>query len=83
MSKTIPILISVIITTKNEEKNIGKCLESVLAQTYPAGNIEIIVVDNGSTDKTKEIAIKYTEKVFNGGPERSAQKKLRSGNIEG
>lgn len=68
------MLISVIITTKNEERNIGKCLESVLAQSYPTENIEIIVVDNNSLDKTSEIAQKYTKKVFNRGPERSTQK---------
>jgi glycosyltransferase involved in cell wall biosynthesis len=68
------MLISVIIGTKNEERNIEACLESILAQTYPRENIEIIVVDNGSSDKTKEIALKYTKKVFSRGPERSAQK---------
>lgn len=69
-----PMLISVIINTKNEEKSIEKCLKSLLAQSYPAENIEIIVVDNNSSDKTREISLKYTEKVFNRGPERSAQK---------
>lgn len=68
------MLISVIIATKNEERNIGECLESVLAQDFPAENMEIIVVDNNSTDKTKKIALKYTEKIFSRGPERSAQK---------
>ena len=68
------MLVSVIITTKNEEGNIGNCLESVLAQSYSAENIETIVVDNSSTDKTKEIALKYIQKVFTYGPERSAQK---------
>ena len=68
------MLISVIIATKNEERNIGKCLEAVLAQAYSREKLEIIVVDNDSTDKTREIALKYTEKVFNQGPERSAQK---------
>ncbi len=68
------MLISVIIVTKNEERNIRNCLESVLAQTYSKENIEIIVVDNNSTDRTKEIARKYTNKVFDQGPERSAQK---------
>ena len=63
---------SVIITTKNEEKNIENCLKSIRNQTYK--NIEVIVVDNNSTDKTKEIAKKYTDKVFNHGPERSAQR---------
>ncbi|MFA5872179.1 MAG: glycosyltransferase [Parcubacteria group bacterium] len=75
------MLISVIITTKNEEKNIGNCLKSVLAQTYPLGNIEIIVVDNNSSDKTEDIVREFQKehallnlKMFNQGPERSAQK---------
>ena len=65
-------LVSVIITTKNEERNIENCLRGVACQTYP--NIEAIVVDNFSTDKTKEIARKYTDKVSDKGPERSAQR---------
>lgn len=68
------MLISVIITTKNEERNIKKCLESVMAQNYPKEELEIVVVDNNSKDKTKEIALKYTGKVFDKGPERSAQR---------
>lgn len=68
------MLVSAIISTKNEEKNIEKCLKSVINQTYPAENIEIIVIDNHSSDKTRDLALKYTEKVFIGGPERSAQK---------
>jgi len=68
------MLVSVIINTKNEEKNIEKCLKSVIGQSFPAQNFEIIVIDNNSDDKTKEIARKYTDKVFNRGPERSAQK---------
>jgi len=67
-------LVSVIVTTKNEEKNIGACLESVRKQSYPQDSIEVIVVDNGSSDKTKEIALEYTDKVFDKGPERSAQR---------
>jgi glycosyltransferase involved in cell wall biosynthesis len=65
-------LVSVITTTKNEEKNIRACLESIKKQTYKP--LEIIVVDNHSTDKTKEIAKKYTTTVFDKGPERSAQR---------
>lgn len=67
-------LVSITITTKNEEKNIQNCLESIKLQSYK--NIEIIVVDNGSTDKTKGIAKQYTDKVFDKGPERSAQRNL-------
>ena len=66
--------VSVIITTRNEEKHIKNCLESIIKQTYPQDRIEAIVVDNNSTDKTKEIALTYTSKVYNFGPERSAQR---------
>ena len=65
-------LVSVIITTKNSERTLDRCLSTIKNQTYP--NIELIVVDNNSTDKTKEIAKKYTKNVFNKGPERSAQR---------
>lgn len=66
--------ISVIITTKNEETHIENALKSIKGQTYPAENIEVIVVDNNSTDKTKEIAGRYTDQIYNLGPERSAQR---------
>lgn len=65
-------MVSVIITTKNEEKNIERLLISLKKQSY--SKIEIIVVDNNSTDKTIDIAKKYTQKVFNKGPERSVQR---------
>lgn len=65
-------LVSVVITTKNEEKNIRTCLQSIQLQTWP--NIETIVVDNNSWDKTKIIAQEYTSKVYDKGPERSAQR---------
>ncbi len=53
--------VSAIITTKNEEKHIENCLKSIRNQTYK--DIEIIVVDNDSNDKTKEIAGRYTKQV--------------------
>jgi glycosyltransferase involved in cell wall biosynthesis len=74
MNKNNLPLVSVIVTTKNEEKNIVNCLESVKQQSYPQEKIEIIVVDNNSIDKTKKIAKKYTKKIYNQGPERSAQR---------
>lgn len=65
-------LVSIIVTTKNEESHIDTCLKSISQQSYK--NLEIIVVDNNSSDKTKEISKRYTNKVFNKGPERSAQR---------
>jgi len=67
-----PPLVSVIVSTKNEEKLLPCLLASIRKQTYK--NTEIVLVDNNSTDKTKEIASKFTKKIFNFGPERSAQR---------
>ena len=66
--------ISVIVTTKNEEEHIADCLQSVKDQDYPQDKMEIIVVDNNSTDNTKLIASEFTSQVYNLGPERSAQR---------
>ena len=44
--------VSIIIRTKNEERWIGRCLESIFKQNYK--NFEVIIVDNESTDKTLE-----------------------------
>jgi chlorobactene glucosyltransferase len=46
-------LISVCVPARNEERNIGRCVESILAQDYP--NFEVIVLDDRSTDRTPEI----------------------------
>lgn len=67
-------LVSVIVTTKNEAQNIDSCLRSIKLQTLSKEKIEIIVVDNNSTDQTKKIAQKYTGKIYNQGPERSSQR---------
>jgi glycosyltransferase involved in cell wall biosynthesis len=66
------VFVSVIITTKNEEKNIFNCINSIKEQDYPF--IEIIVVDNYSTDKTKEIAQKLKVIFYSKGHERSQQR---------
>ncbi|HEB85544.1 MAG TPA: glycosyltransferase [Gammaproteobacteria bacterium] len=53
-------LVSVCIPCHNAENTISKTLDSILAQTYK--NIEIIVSDNQSTDKTKEIVLLYADR---------------------
>ena len=63
---------SIIVTTKNESLHLPKFLESLRRQTYR--DFETIVVDNASTDDTKDIAGKFGARVFNKGPERSAQR---------
>ncbi|MFA5128298.1 MAG: glycosyltransferase [Patescibacteria group bacterium] len=74
-------LVSVIIPTKNSSKYLHQCLDSIENQTYR--DLEIIVVDNNSNDDTKDIAKKYTGKVFNHGPERSAQRNYGVNNSNG
>ncbi|OIO35457.1 MAG: hypothetical protein AUJ74_06260 [Candidatus Omnitrophica bacterium CG1_02_44_16] len=66
--------VSVIISTKNEACRIGFCLASIINQDFCHERIEVIVVDNNSTDSTKEIAARYGAKICNFGPERSAQR---------
>lgn len=65
-------MVSIIIPTKNEEKVIIRLLVSIKNQTYK--KIEIIVIDNSSSDNTKKIARRFTKNVFDFGPERSAQR---------
>jgi len=51
--------VSVIVPCRNEEKYIGKCLDSILEQDYPKENLEVLVVNGMSTDKTREIIEKF------------------------
>lgn len=49
-------LISVVIAARNEQETLGTCLHSVLNQDYPRDRMEIILVDDGSNDKSLAIA---------------------------
>ena len=51
--------ISIIIPARNEEENIGYCLQSIIEQSYPAHLFEVLVVDDHSTDKTAAIIKSY------------------------
>lgn len=64
--------VSAIVTTKNSARTIASCLQSIRAQHTES--VELIVVDNGSTDGTAKIACEMADVVLNAGPERSAQR---------
>lgn len=52
--------ISVIIPARNEEAVVEQCIRSLLKQTYPGSLLEIIVVDDHSTDRTADIVKRYS-----------------------
>ena len=81
-------LVSVIIPTKNSGGTIGECIKSVKNQTYK--NLEIIVVDNNSSDKTQQIVEDLRLKIkdlrlslYTKGPERSAQRNFGASKAKG
>lgn len=55
--------VSFLLLTLNDEKGVKKCLESVKKQNYPKDKVEIIVIDNGSSDNSAQVAKDYTNKV--------------------
>ena len=57
----LPRLVSVVIPTYNRACVVGAAIESVIAQSY--GCVEVIVVDDGSTDDTKQVVACYGERV--------------------
>lgn len=56
-------LISVLIDTYNHEKYIEQCVSSAVEQDFPAGDYEVLVVDDGSTDRTPDIVRKFAPRV--------------------
>src|SRR2546428_1497219 len=53
--------VSIIIPVYNAEKYLDKCINSAINQTYP--DIEIIAVNDGSTDRSLDILKKYSDKI--------------------
>jgi len=66
------VLISVIVPTLNEEAN----LPVTLRQLAELSDVELLVVDGGSTDRTREMAQQFTPYVFLSRPRRAAQMNL-------
>ncbi len=66
--------LSIVITTRNEEKNIGRLLESIAASGFEMARV--VVVDNHSTDATGRIVTQCGARLVLAGPERSAQRNI-------
>src|SRR4051812_46970983 len=56
---TMAPLVTIVSPVYNQERHVAGCIESALAQTYP--HWEQIVVDDGSTDRTREIVTRYRD----------------------
>ena len=54
--------VSVLVPVKNEEKVVGRLLDALLRVDYPANRLEVIVVDDASTDRTGEVCFEYASK---------------------
>jgi glycosyltransferase involved in cell wall biosynthesis len=55
--------VSIIVPALNEEKMIGRCLESLAALDFARERFEVIVVDNGSSDRTREISESFQDRL--------------------
>ena len=54
--------VSILIAARNEEERIHYTIEDVLAQDYPADLMELIIVDDHSTDRTSDIILGYADR---------------------
>jgi glycosyltransferase involved in cell wall biosynthesis len=62
MTPNKTIIVSVVIPMRNEERYIGRCLESVLSNNFPIEEMEIVVADGCSTDRSREIVAEFAQR---------------------
>jgi glycosyltransferase involved in cell wall biosynthesis len=67
-----PDLVTAVVPTRNSARTLGACLSSLREQTHQ--RLEIVVVDNASSDGSERIAAGWADHVLQAGPERSAQR---------
>jgi glycosyltransferase involved in cell wall biosynthesis len=72
--RTVTERVSFVVPTRNTERTLAACLASIRAQDHP--DVELVVVDNRSTDMTAAIARAHADVFESAGPERSAQRNL-------
>ncbi|MFA6004007.1 MAG: glycosyltransferase, partial [Elusimicrobiota bacterium] len=55
--------VSVLIDNRNYGRFLAQCIGSVLAQDYPADRMEIVLIDDGSTDDSLQVAASFGERI--------------------
>ena len=60
--KTSDKRVSILIAARNEEENIARTIDAILNQNYPTSQLELIIVDDHSTDRTAEIVRSYGDR---------------------
>jgi O-antigen biosynthesis protein len=76
-----PPFVSVIVPVLNSQATVGRCLTSLLRTSYPAGRREVLVVDNGSTDRTAEVVARYPVRLI-GEPRRGLSQARNRGVLD-
>jgi glycosyltransferase involved in cell wall biosynthesis len=64
--------VSIVVPTRNSARTLEPCLRSIRAQTYE--DVELVVVDNHSSDETPAVAKRLSDRFLTAGPERSSQR---------
>lgn len=62
MSHNFPY-VTILIATYNYEQYIGNAIESIISQDYPTEKIQVVVIDDGSVDDTKNVVYRYQERI--------------------
>ena len=57
--------VAIVIPTLNEERFISRCLNSIIKQTYEFEKMDVMIIDGGSNDKTKDIVTEYQKSLQN------------------
>jgi glycosyltransferase involved in cell wall biosynthesis len=73
--------VSFIVPTKNSARTIAACVRSLRQQHH--ADVEVILVDNHSTDRTVELASEFVDRTIIAGPERCAQRNIGAANATG
>jgi hypothetical protein len=72
--------VSIVVPVYNRAGEIGDCLEALLAQNYPTYRLEIIIVDDGSTDGTAEVVSRYPVRLIKQ-PQNRGQSAARNAGV--